>query len=82
MHINFHIWQDSFTNKKNSFSYDPFLQYYSRSRQVDFEIGNRKQIHFEVKSNISGVLNAKNETVSPFPIPILVKALANLTARL
>ena len=56
MHINFHIWQDSFTNKKNSFSYDPFLQYYSRSREVDFEIGNRNLIHFEVKSNISGVL--------------------------
>tara|TARA_B100000700_G_C14990804_1_gene831221 strand:- start:1151 stop:1879 length:729 start_codon:yes stop_codon:yes gene_type:complete len=56
MHINFHIWQDSFTNKKNSFSYDPFLQYYSRSREADFEIGNRNLIHFEVKSNISGVL--------------------------
>ena len=56
MHINFHIWQDSFTNKKNIFSYDPFLQYYSRSREADFEIGNRNLIHFEVKSNISGVL--------------------------
>ena len=56
MHINFHIWQDSFRNKKNSFSYDPFLQYYSRSREADFEIGNRNLIHFELKSNISGVL--------------------------
>ena len=56
MDINFHIWTDNFKNTNNSFSYDPFLQYYSLSSENNFAIINRNLMHLEIQSNISGVL--------------------------
>ena len=56
MKINFHIWADTYVNQNDSFTFDPFLQYYSRNRENNFEIINRNLTHLEIQSNISGVL--------------------------
>ncbi len=56
MDINFHIWQDSFFNNDNSFSYDPFLQYHHGIKGGDFAIIDRNLIHIDIQLDISGVL--------------------------
>ena len=56
MKINFHIWTDIYTNKNNSFSFNPFLQYYSLTSENNYEISNRNVTHLEIQSEISGVL--------------------------
>lgn len=56
MKINFHIWTDTYTNKNNSFSFNPFLQYYSLTSESNYEISNRNLTHLEIQSEISGVL--------------------------
>jgi len=56
MKINFHIWADTYVNHNDSFTFDPFLQYYSRNKENNFEIINRNLAHLEIQSNISGVL--------------------------
>ena len=56
MKINFHIWADTYVNQNDSFTFDPFLQYYSPNRENNFEIIDRNLTHLEIQSNISGVL--------------------------